>query len=136
MSNIVTTPTHCAFEIVIDSACLGYASKTQRDLPSTSANMPLQLFTSSGQVLAPQKVTNEPFCKLGSHFHVASLETSHIAGVCPLGPAPWPLLPQSLRHIRAFYIKVKVRRERGRRKAKDREGAMGIGAQYLCQIAS
>lgn len=66
---------------------------------------------------------------LRSRFHAASLESRHIPCVCPLCPAPRPLLPPSLRsgHIWPFHIKVGFRRESGGRweKGQGQRGSNG-----------
>lgn len=61
---------------------------------------------------------------LGSRFHAASLGTRHILGVCPLRPAPWPLLPKSAPYLGLLY-KSRIPKGKGEEKGQGQRGSDG-----------
>lgn len=117
-------------------------TKQSKDLFSTSVHLLVQSFASSIQVSALQKVTNEPPCRLGSPLTFSRCLSGEWPHSWCLPTLPGTVAsPSSKSGLRPYLaLSYKSRIPKGKWGAWGEgprtERAMGIGAQYLCQIAS
>lgn len=107
-------------------------TRQSKDLLSTSVNLLVQSFTSSSQVSGPQKVTNEPFCRLCSPLTFSrclSGESPYSLCLPTLpGAAASPSSKSAVRPYLALSYKSRIPKGKwgaGGRRAKGQRGSNG-----------